>query len=95
MYEGKEQILQDSEVVLKTHSGKCANVNNSAAKTFLTFRRAPPTMPCNSLVVTDIAVIITSKGEAAPHAFCMIKKNLNKGLVSNTRFCVSFSSVNF
>ena len=82
MYEGKERILADSEIVLLTPSGKPANVNNSAAKTLVTYRRAPPTMPCNALVVTDIVVIVTSKGETAPHAFCMIKKNLNKGLVS-------------
>lgn len=81
MHEGKEYILPDSEVVRETLTKKCANVNNSAAKTFLTYRRAQSSMPCNSLVVTDIAVIITSKGETAPHAFCMIKKNLNKGLV--------------
>lgn len=82
MYEGKERILSDSEVVLKTPGGRLANVNNSAAKTLLTFRRAPLSMPCNALVVTDIVVIIMSKGEMPPHAFCIINKNLNKGLVS-------------
>lgn len=39
-------------------------------------------MPANELVVTNICVIITSKGEKPPHAFCVIKKNLNKGVVS-------------
>lgn len=82
MYEGKERILSDSEIVEFTPGGRPANVNNSTSKTFLTYRRAQPTIPCNALVVTDIAVIITSKGETVPHAFCMIKKNLNKGLVS-------------
>lgn len=86
MYEGKERILSDSEIVDKSFKGHCANVNNSAAKTFLTFRRASPTMPCNSLVVTDVSVIITNKGETVPHAFCCIKKNLNRGLVSIPRY---------
>lgn len=82
MYEGKERILPDAEIVSTTPGGHPANVNNSSARTLLTYRRALPTMPCNGLVVTDIVVIITSKQETAPHAFCMINKNLNKGLVS-------------
>lgn len=86
MYEGKERILEDSEVLLTTPSGKPANVNNSTAKTFVTYRRAQLSMPCNSLVVTDICVIISSKGETPPHTFCIINKNLNKGMV---RICVS------
>lgn len=83
MYEGKERILPDSEILLNTPFGRSANVNNSSAKTYVTYRRAKPTMPCNALVVTDICVIITSKGESPPHAFCIINKNLNKGMVGN------------
>lgn len=75
--------MSDAEVIRVTPGGRTANVNNSGAKTFITYRRAFPSMPCNELVVTDICVIITSKGEVAPHAFCMINKNLNKGMVSN------------
>jgi hypothetical protein len=81
MYDGKERIMPDSEVVTTTPGGRVANVNNSGAKTFVTYRRAPPTMPCNELVVTDICVILASKGEIPPHAFCMIGRNLNKGMV--------------
>lgn len=83
MYEGKERILPDSEILLSTPFGRPANVNNSSARTFVTYRRAMPTMPCNALVVTDICVIIASKGEVPPHAFCIINKNLNKGMVSS------------
>lgn len=82
MYEGKERILPDSEILDKSVGGRPANVNNSVAKTLLTYRRAPASMPCNALVVTEIVVICSSKGEMPPHAFCMINKNLNKGLVS-------------
>ncbi|XP_014255544.1 DENN domain-containing protein 4C isoform X2 [Cimex lectularius] len=94
MFEGKESILSDSEVVATTHGNHCANINNSTAKTFLTFRRAKDTMPCNSLVVTEIAVILTSKGETAPHAFCMIKKNLNRGIVGSDVYICYKKSMN-
>ncbi|XP_023718394.1 DENN domain-containing protein Crag isoform X4 [Cryptotermes secundus] len=94
MYEGKERIMSDSEVVETTPGGRVANVNNSAAKTFVTYRRAPTTMPCNELVVTDICVILASKGETPPHAFCRISKNLNKGMVGSDVFLCYKKSMN-
>ena len=78
LYENKDRILPDSEIVLKTPYDRIANVSNANSRTFLTYRRAKYDMPANELVVTNICVIITSKGEKAPHAFCVIKKNLNK-----------------
>ena len=78
--------MSDSEVVLSTPYGRPANVNNSMNQhTYVTYRRARETAPCNDLVVSDIAVVITSKGEQPPHAYCMIKKNLNKGRVSSNK----------
>uniref|UniRef100_A0A8D8UAT0 DENN domain-containing protein 4C n=1 Tax=Cacopsylla melanoneura TaxID=428564 RepID=A0A8D8UAT0_9HEMI len=94
MYDGKEKILPDSEIVSKTPEGRCANVNNSTSKTFVTYRRAPPTLPPNTLVVTDICVIITSKLETPPHAFCVINKNLNRGLVGSDVFLCYKKSMN-
>ncbi|KAG8330526.1 hypothetical protein J6590_061926 [Homalodisca vitripennis] len=94
MYEGKERILPDSEILEKSVGGRLANVNNSVAKTFLTYRRAPPSMPCSALVVTEIVVICSSKGEMPPHAFCMINKNLNKGLVGADIFICYKKSMN-
>lgn len=79
LYENRDRILSDSEIVLKTPTGRSAVVN-STTRTFLTYRRAKEDMHANELVVTDICVIIASKGERPPHAFCEIKKNLNKGL---------------
>lgn len=79
MYEGKERLMTDAEMVLSTVGGRLANVNNSTAKTFITYRRAHTHAPCNALVVVDVCVIIVSKGETPPHAFCVIPKNLNKG----------------
>ena len=50
---------------------------------YLTYRRAKESAPQNALVVTDICLILSSKSERAPYAFCIIDKNLNKGLVSS------------
>lgn len=33
------------------------------------------------LGVTDIALLLPSKGEVAPHTFCRVDKNLNTGMV--------------
>lgn len=84
LYDGKEVLKQDCEVIQATPYGRCANVNNSSAtsqRIFITFRRALPVRPQNSLAVTDICVIVTSKGETPPHTFCKVDKNLNCGMV--------------
>ncbi|XP_013113202.2 DENN domain-containing protein Crag isoform X1 [Stomoxys calcitrans] len=83
LYEGHERIMPDAEIVGETPGGRVANVNNSSAKTFLTLRRAPADMPCNELVVTDLCVIVRSKGEKPPHAFCLIYKSLNKAFTGS------------
>uniref|UniRef100_A0A3Q3WSR7 MABP domain-containing protein n=1 Tax=Mola mola TaxID=94237 RepID=A0A3Q3WSR7_MOLML len=87
LYEGKERLIQGCEVIQATPYGRCANVNNSSAtsqRIFITFRRAPPVQPQNSLAVTDICVIITNKAETPPHTFCKVDKNLNCGMVSRS-----------
>ncbi|XP_052872002.1 DENN domain-containing protein Crag isoform X2 [Anopheles cruzii] len=94
MYEGAERIMADASMVLSTPGDRVANVNNSSAKTFLTFRRAPTNMPCNELVVTDLCIVVPSKGEKPPHAFCMIHKTLNKGLMGSDVFLCYKKSVN-
>ncbi|CAH0399446.1 unnamed protein product [Chilo suppressalis] len=94
MYEGKERLMADAEMVLMSVGERLANVNNSTAKTFITYRRAHPTAPCNALVVVDICVIVASKGECPPHAFCMIAKNLNKGLMGSDVFLCYKKSMN-
>ncbi|CAH1134526.1 unnamed protein product [Ceutorhynchus assimilis] len=94
MYEGKEWLMADAEVVKNSVGGNLANVNNSTSLTFITFRRGVSTMPCNALVVTDICVVIASKGESPPHAFCCINKNLNKGIVGSDVFLCYKKSMN-
>ncbi|XP_035768712.1 DENN domain-containing protein 4C [Neolamprologus brichardi] len=62
LYEGKERLIQGCEVIQATPYGRCANVNNSSAtsqRIFITFRRAPPVQPQNSLAVTDICLNVT------------------------------------
>ncbi|XP_038660525.1 DENN domain-containing protein 4C isoform X1 [Scyliorhinus canicula] len=83
LYEGKERLIPGCEILQATPFGRCANVNNSSAtsqRIFITHRRAPLNRPQNSLAVTDICVIITSKGETPPHTFCKVEKNLNCGM---------------
>ncbi|XP_066576519.1 DENN domain-containing protein 4C [Amia ocellicauda] len=96
LYEGKERLIQGCEVIQATPYGRCANVNNSSAtsqRIFITFRRAPPVQPQNSLAVTDICVIVTSKGETAPHTFCKVDKNLNCGMWGSSVFLCYKKSV--
>lgn len=94
MFEDMEQIMKDAEVIMKTPGGRVANVNNSTGRTFLTVRRASPDAPCNELVVTDLCLIVPSKGERPPHAFCQIHKSLNRGLIANDVYLCYKKSVN-
>lgn len=96
LYEGKERLIQGCEVIEATPFGRCANVNNSSAtsqRIFITYRRAPPVQPQNSLAVTDICVIITNKGETPPHTFCKVNKNLNCGMWGSSVFLCYKKSV--
>ncbi|XP_075891477.1 DENN domain-containing protein 4C isoform X1 [Nelusetta ayraudi] len=96
LYEGKERLIQGCEVIQATPYGRCANVNNSSANSqriFITFRRAPLVQPQNSLAVTDICVIVTSKGETPPHTFCKVEKNLNCGMWGSNVFLCYKKSV--
>lgn len=84
MYDGKERVLHDAQVLKTSVGGQVANINNStSSRTFITYRRALPTAPCNILAVSHVCVVITSRGETPPHAFCLIQKNLNKGMVGS------------
>ncbi|XP_053558625.1 DENN domain-containing protein 4C-like [Bombina bombina] len=85
IYDGKERLIAGCEIIQATPYGHCANVNNSSTNTsriFITYRRAPIIRPQNSLAVTDICVIIASKGEIPPHTFCKVDKNLNCGMIT-------------
>ena len=81
-------------MITQTPTGLVANVNNSSSRIFVTYRRANKKMPCNSLVVTDVCVLLTNKGENAPHAFCVIPKTLNKGMLGSDVFLCYKKSMN-
>ncbi|XP_006864533.1 PREDICTED: DENN domain-containing protein 4C [Chrysochloris asiatica] len=96
LYEGKERLIPGCEVIQATPYGRCANVNNSSTtsqRIFITYRRASPIRPQNSLAVTDICVIVTSKGETPPHTFCKVDKNLNCGMWGSSVFLCYKKSV--
>ncbi|KAI4900140.1 hypothetical protein NFI96_023868, partial [Prochilodus magdalenae] len=96
LYEGKDRLMQGCEVIQATPYGRCANVNNSSAtsqRIFITLRRSPPVQPQNSLAVTDICVIVTSKGETPPHTFLKVEKNLNCGMWGSSVFLCYKKSV--
>ncbi|KAM4877308.1 DENN domain-containing protein 4C isoform 1-T1 [Thomomys bottae] len=96
IYDGKERLISGCNVIVATPYGRCANVNNSSTSSqriFITYRRAPLVRPQNSLAVTDICVIITSKGETPPHTFCKVDKNLNSGMWGSSVFLCYKKSV--
>jgi len=95
LYDGKERVMPDAQVVEFTAAGHPANVNNATnANIFLTYRRAADMSPCNEMVVMDICVIVGSKGEKPPHSFMKIEKSLNKGMVGADVYICYKKSIN-
>ncbi|XP_031566205.1 DENN domain-containing protein 4C-like, partial [Actinia tenebrosa] len=87
LYEDKDRLVSGCDLITQTPYGRSANVNNSGgSRTFITYRRASQQMAHTSLAVTEICVIVASKGEKPPHAFCIIDRNLNKGMVGSDVF---------
>ncbi|KAM4675193.1 C-myc promoter-binding protein [Discoglossus pictus] len=82
LYEWKERLKQGCQIIQATPYGRPANIsgNNSSQRVYITYRRASESMTQNSLAVTDICIIIPSKGETPPHTFCKVEKNLNSSM---------------
>uniref|UniRef100_A0A8C5X9G1 DENN domain containing 4A n=1 Tax=Malurus cyaneus samueli TaxID=2593467 RepID=A0A8C5X9G1_9PASS len=82
LYDGKERVKQGCEIIQTTPYGRPANISGSASsqRVYITFRRASENMTQNTLAVTDICIIIPSKGETPPHTFCKVDKNLNNSM---------------
>ncbi|MCI4374566.1 hypothetical protein PGIGA_G00007610 [Pangasianodon gigas] len=83
LYDGKEAVKQGWHVIETTPYSRCASLSSGGPgthKTFLMYRRAPDSQALNTLGVTDISFLMPSKGEAAPHTFCKVDKNLNTGM---------------
>uniref|UniRef100_A0A669CTF7 DENN domain containing 4B n=1 Tax=Oreochromis niloticus TaxID=8128 RepID=A0A669CTF7_ORENI len=89
LYEGKEQLKQGWYVIETTPYSRSASLSAGGAPTahrvFMTYRRALDSQGLHTLGVTDIALLLPSKGEVAPHTFCRVDKNLNTGMVSAGR----------
>ncbi|TRY69064.1 hypothetical protein TCAL_04429 [Tigriopus californicus] len=95
LYEDTDRLMPDSQLVEFTPTPHSANVNNALKPaTFLTYRRSPEKFPCNQLVVMDVCVIVTSKGETPPHSFVKINKSLNRGLVGSDVYLCLKKSMN-
>uniref|UniRef100_A0A3B3V644 DENN domain containing 4A n=1 Tax=Poecilia latipinna TaxID=48699 RepID=A0A3B3V644_9TELE len=81
LYEWKERLKQGCHLIQTTPAGRPANISgNSSQRIYVTYRRALDSQPHASLAVTDICIIIPSKGEAPPHTFCKVEKNLNSSM---------------
>ncbi|XP_066928785.1 C-myc promoter-binding protein-like [Clytia hemisphaerica] len=84
LYEGKQRLMHGCDIVHKTPTKQVANVNNANnMRIFITYRRASPQFAHSSLAVIDICIVVASKGEKPPHAFCLVEKGLNQGLVGS------------
>lgn len=96
LYEWKERLKQGCHIIQSTPYGRPANISSSTSsqKAYITYRRASENMTQNSLAVTDICIIIPSKGEIPPHTFCKVEKNLNSSMVRHYALHVNVSIKN-
>lgn len=84
LYDWKERLKQGCEIIQSTPYGRPANISGSTSsrRIYITYRRASENTTQNTLAVTDICIIIPSKGESPPHTFCKVDKNLSNSMVS-------------
>ncbi|XP_036048122.1 C-myc promoter-binding protein [Onychomys torridus] len=82
LYDWKERLKQGCEIIQSTPFGRPANISGSTSsqRIYITYRRASENMTQNTLAVTDICIIIPSKGESPPHTYCKVDKNLNNSM---------------
>ncbi|XP_077451452.1 C-myc promoter-binding protein isoform X1 [Stigmatopora argus] len=81
LYEWKEKLKPGCHIVQTTPSGRPANISSSSSqRIYITYRRAPKNQPHTSLAVTDVCIIVPGKGEAPPHTFCKVDRNLNSSM---------------
>ncbi|XP_054033539.1 LOW QUALITY PROTEIN: DENN domain-containing protein 4B [Dryobates pubescens] len=82
-YEGKDRPKPGYKILDTTPYSRSANLNSGGPghqRTFLTYRRAAEPHGHSTLGVTDICLIMPSKGESTPHTFCRVDKNLNTSM---------------
>ncbi|CAF1170719.1 unnamed protein product [Rotaria magnacalcarata] len=96
LLEGREKVMENVSVIETTPHGYPASIYSSSfskERTLITYRRAASMIFCNTLAVTDICVIIESKGETPPHSFNKINKNLNRSMLGSNIFLCYKKSV--
>ncbi|KAL2790694.1 C-myc promoter-binding protein isoform 2 [Daubentonia madagascariensis] len=95
LYDWKERLKQGCEIIQSTPYGRPANISGSTSsqRIYITYRRASENMTQNTLAVTDICIIIPSKGESPPHTFCKVDKNLNNSMLGSAVYLCYKKSV--
>lgn len=85
LYEGKEHPKPGFRVLDTTpysHSANLAPPGPGHPRTYLTYRRAAEGAGLHALGITDLCLVLPSKGEGTPHTYCRLPRNLNPGVVS-------------
>ncbi|XP_074836988.1 DENN domain-containing protein 4B isoform X2 [Carettochelys insculpta] len=81
--EGKDRLKPGYELVHTTPYSRSANLTSGAPghqRTFLAYRRATESQGHSALGITDICLVVPSKGENTPHTFCRVERSLNTGM---------------
>ncbi|XP_021105050.1 DENN domain-containing protein 4B isoform X4 [Heterocephalus glaber] len=82
-YEGKDRPKPGFHVLDTTpysHSANLAPPGPGHARTYLTYRRAAEGAGLHVLGITDLCLVLPSKGEGTPHTYCRVPRNLNSGM---------------
>lgn len=85
LYEGKERPKPGFQVLDTTpysHSANLAPPGPGHPRTYLTYRRAAEGAGLHALGITDLCLVLPSKGDVTPHTYCRLPRNLNPGMVS-------------
>ncbi|XP_037681848.1 DENN domain-containing protein 4B isoform X6 [Choloepus didactylus] len=83
LYEGKERPKPGFQVLDTTpysHSANLAPPGPGHPRTYLTYRRAAEGAGLHALGITDLCLVLPSKGEGTPHTYCCLPRNLNPGM---------------
>uniref|UniRef100_A0A673TTD9 DENN domain containing 4B n=2 Tax=Suricata suricatta TaxID=37032 RepID=A0A673TTD9_SURSU len=83
LYEGKERPKPGFQVLDTTpysHSANLAPPGPGHPRTYLTYRRAAEGAGLHALGITDLCLVLPSKGEGTPHTYCRLPRSLNPGM---------------
>ncbi|XP_054994270.1 DENN domain-containing protein 4B isoform X1 [Sorex araneus] len=83
LYDGKERPKPGFQVLDTTpysHSANLAPPGPGHPRTYLTYRRAADGAGLHALGITDLCLVLPSKGEGTPHTYCRLPRNLNPGM---------------